>query len=137
MIFRWQNDPLCEGTPYPKVFREFKKTLGNYRKQKYGKAPTNGEEVLREFEKDAVRTDYGYSVLFEKGPLFNDVVIEDNFEYCVFSSWKSIALVLEYLPELMRFFILDATFRITPKGVWQQVLILHINFGMKVSKTNR
>lgn len=132
--FSWQKDPLCEGTPYPKVFHEFKKTLGNFRKLKYGKAPTNGIEVLTEFEKEAVLQDYGFSLLQEHGPIFNGVVVRDNFENCIFSSAKSIDLILENTTESERFFIVDGTFRITPKGVWKQVLILHINFGFKVSK---
>lgn len=130
--FRWQKDPLCEGTPYPKVFDEFKKTLGNCRKQRFGKSPTNGVEVLAEFEKQSVSEAYGFSLLQDHGQFFNDVVIEDNFENCIFSSSKSIDLILQNTTEAERFFIVDGTFRITPKGVWQQVLILHINFGIKV-----
>lgn len=131
--FRWQKDPLCEKTPYPKVFDEFKKTLQNCRKQRYGKSPINGTEILVEFEKQSVLDNYGFSLLQDHGSFFNDVVISDNFENCIFSSAKSIELILQNTTEAERFFIVDGTFRITPKGVWQQVLILHINFGIKVS----
>lgn len=131
---RWQNDALCDGAPYPKVFDEFKKTLGNYRRKKYGKAPENGREVLAEFEKESVRIDFAYSLLKDRGQFFNDAIISDRFEYCVFSSAKSISLILENTVESERFFTLDATFYITPYGVWEQTLILQINFGSKVSE---
>lgn len=124
---------MCNGTEYPKVFDEFKKTLSNIRKLKYGKSPTNGNEVLLEFQKENVRNNYGFSLLQDHGPFFNDVIITDRFENCIFSSAKSIALILENTVESERFFILDGTFSITAKGVWQQTLILHINFGIKVS----
>lgn len=103
---------------------------------KYGKSPTNGqeEEVLLEFQKENVRQDYGFSLLQDHGLFFNDVIITDKFDNCIFSSAKSIALIMENTVESERFFILDGTFRITPKGVWQQTLILHINFGIKVSQ---
>lgn len=134
--FRWQNDPLCKGAPYPKVYDEFKKTLSNIRKAKYGKSPTNGEEILLEFENEFIQKEYGFSLLQEHGDFLNDVVITDDFEYCIFSSAKSIALVLENIPVSQRFFILDGTFRITAKGVWEQTLILHINYGLKVSSNS-
>lgn len=133
-IFRWQKDPLCNG-PYPKTFSEFKKTLTNIRKRRYGKNPTNGEEVLAEFQKEEVLRDYGYSLLQDHGKLLNDVIITKTYENCIFSSAKSIALIKENVPEHKRFFILDGTFYITPKGVWKQVLILHARFGSKVSQT--
>lgn len=132
-IYSWQKDPLCKKSEYPRTFNEFKKTLTNIRSQKYGKSPTNGREVLLEFQKESVRNEYGYSLLQDHGPFFNDVIINDKFENCIFSSRKSIDLILENTLESERFFILDGTFRITAKGVWQQTLILHINFGIKVS----
>lgn len=132
-IYSWQKDPMCKGSEYPRTFDEFKKTLSNIRKKKYGKSPTNGREILLEFQKENVREEYGFSLLQDRGPFFNDVIITDRFENCIFSSSKSIALILENTLEKDRFFIVDGTFRITAKGVWQQTLILHINFGIKVS----
>lgn len=107
LIFSWQKDPLCEDTPYPKVFDEFRKTLSNCRKQKYGKAPTNGQEILAEFEKEYVSEAYAFSILKDHGPFFNDVVITDTFENCIFSSSKSIDLILQNTTEEERFFVVD------------------------------
>lgn len=122
---------MCNG-PYPKVFDEVKKTISNVRKNRFGKNPINGAEVLAAFEREQVMNDYGFSLLQDRGRFFDDVVITDEFENVIFKSAKSIALILENVPESERFFTLDATFRITAKGVWQQVLILHANYEKKV-----
>lgn len=98
----------------------------------YGKAPTNGVEVLAEFEKESVSELYAFSSLQDHGTFFNDVIITNNFENVIFSSSKSIDLILQNTTEAQRFFVVDGTFRITPNGIWQQVLILHVNFGIKV-----
>lgn len=119
---------MCSG-PYPKVFPQVKKTISNLRKNRFGKAPDNGTEVLEAFQKEQVMRDYGFSLLNERGRFFNDVIITNEFENVIFSSAKSIALILEHVPESQRFFILDGTFRVTPQGVWQQTLILHASFG--------
>lgn len=137
MNFSWQKDELCNGDPYPKLFSEFKKTLSNLRAQKYGSAPTNGKEIRNSIERNSL-TELEYSLLRdEEGKLhklLNEVVITDKFENCIFSSAKTLSLIKEYTEVEQRFFILDGTFRITPKGIWQQILILQINFGLKVDK---
>lgn len=133
ILIRWQNDSLCNGKPYPKVFDEIRKTLGEIKNRRFGKAPVNGKQVIEEFKKPTVMDAFGYSQLQDHGRIFNDVIISERFEYCVFSSAKSIALILENTEESERVFILDGTFRITPKGIWEQTLILQINFGIKVS----
>lgn len=101
---------------------------------KYGKAPTNGEEIRIEFEKPEILNDLGMSKHREHGPFFNQLQINDHFTNCIFSSAKAISLVLENVDENDRFFLMDGTFRITPRGIFQQVLILHIQFGIKVIK---
>lgn len=102
--------------PYPKVFDEFRKTLSNIRKSKYGKSPKNGLEVMTEFEKPHVREQYGFSLLTDHGRFLYDVIVTDTFENCIFASSKSIELILQHTIETERFFILDGTFRITPDG---------------------
>lgn len=129
--FRWQKDPMCTGS-YPKTYDELKKTISNHRTNRFGKAPINGTEILEKFEKEQILKDYGFSLLQERGRLFNDVIITDQYENVIFSSAKCIALIVENVPQNKRFFIVDGTFRITPKGVWQQTLILHAYFGEKV-----
>lgn len=126
----WQNDPLCDG-PFPKTFDEVKRTLENCRKQKYGKAPTNCEEILREFQRQEIFTSLGHSLHKDRGVLFNTVQKGSTFENCIFSSAKSIALIKDNVDTKDRFFAMDATFRVTPRGKFKQLLIIHARFGKK------
>lgn len=67
-----------------------------------------------------------------KYPLFNEIQIEKNFSNCIFSSQSSIALVNKYTEPHERFFVMDGTFRITPHGIFNQVLVIYVRFGLKV-----
>lgn len=103
------------------------------KKKRNGKPPTTGEEIRLEFLKPNIMDDLGHSKHRERGRFFNDVLIESEYTNCIFSSAKSISLILENVPEKERFFLMDGTFRITPQGVFQQVLILQAQFGIKVN----
>lgn len=105
--------------------------MENCRKQKYGKPPTNCEEIKREFEKVEVFEALGRSNHVERGVLFNTVQIEDGFQICIFSSAKSIALIKENVAVKDRFFIMDATFRSTARGIFMQSLLIHAQYGKK------
>lgn len=129
---RWQSDTRCADIPFPKKFTEVKRTIEEIRKQRYGKAPTNGKEVLEEFSKPEIFQKLGLSLHRERGVFFNKMDIHKNFENCIFSSSKAIQLILENTKKEDRCFLMDATFRSTPKGIFQQVLLLHIQFGIKV-----
>lgn len=102
------------------------------RKSKYGKPPVSPEDIALEFEKADVLRDLGTSLERDKGPLYNATQIEKNYSNCIFSSAKSISLIKEHLEVHERFFLMDATFRITPRGIFQQVLVIYIRFGSKV-----
>lgn len=66
---------------------------------------------------------------------FNEIRIENNFSYCIFSSRKSVDLITEQIEEEERFFLMDGTFRITPRGVFKQVLIIHLQYKKKVCES--
>lgn len=131
-MFRWNNNPLCTG-PFPYNFETVEKTLRERRKSKYGKPPVSPEEIVLEFEKSDVLRDLGTSKHRDKGPFYNTTQIENNYSNCIFSSAKSIELAKEHLEVHERFFSMDATFRITPRGIFQQVLVIYIHFGSKVT----
>lgn len=131
-LFRWQSDTLCNNA-FPQTFSEVKRTLEECRRAKYGKAPTTGEEIQSDFRKFEIFEDLGRSRHRERGIFFNDIHIEANYCNCIFSSAKSISLIIENIREKDRFFIMDGTFRITPRGVFQQVLIIYLYYRNKVS----
>lgn len=68
------------------------------------------------------------------GNLFNYLHEEKEFSYCVLVSPQSIELITNNLEPNERFYLIDGTFRITPMcNVFKQVLIVHAQFGIKVS----
>lgn len=119
--------------PFPKKFDEVKRTLEECRKQRYGKAPRNGREIIQEFSKTEGYQNLGLSLHRERGVFFNRMEVNEHFENCIFSSSKSISLILEHTKKEERCFVMDATFRSSPQGIWQQVLILQVQFGIKVA----
>lgn len=90
-------------------------------------------EIQLAFNDPNLRNDLGCSLFGRREALYNDIIIEKDFTNCIFSSAKSIALVKEFIEPYKRFFVMDATFRVTPIGDFDQVLVLYVQFGIKVS----
>lgn len=107
-----------------------------YRKKKYGKSPTTAEEIQKEMSKPKIFDDLGLSLHREKGVLYDTIDIQPDYVNCFFSSKKSIELIKENVEEKDRFFLMDGTFKITPKGFFQQVLIIYVQFGIRVCIQN-
>lgn len=118
---RWQNDSLCD-RPFPKTFREVKRTIENIRQQKYGKAPRNCLEIQAEFQKADIFENLCLSRHRDRGIFFNTAQIINDFENRIFSSAKSISLIKENI---------DATFRVSPQGIFNQLLVIHVQYGKK------
>lgn len=129
---RWNNDPLCTG-PFPKSFLTYERTLREIRKKRHGKSPQTFEEIATEFGKSEVIDDIGKSLYGAKGALYNGIVIGDDFCNCFFSSEHSISLLKANVPAHERFFVMDGTFRSSPRIGFQQVLIIYTQFGIKVT----
>lgn len=106
--------------------------MRNYRSAKYSKSPVTPEEIELEFKKDDVFEDLGLSQHREHGVLFNKIDIQDEYCNCIFSSANLIDLVKKKLEPNERFFVMDGTFRITPHGPFKQVLIIHVEYDLKV-----
>lgn len=102
------------------------------RKTRFGKSPNTPHEVNDEFSKPEILNCLGKSLYNESGNIYNGIQIETGYSNCIFSSPYAISLVKEKLEIHERFFLMDATFRITPRGAFQQVLIIYIKFGIKV-----
>lgn len=131
LSFRWDADQNCIGH-HLKPYESYNRTLRDARKKHLGKSPTSPEEIRTEFAKLSIMDRLGTSLHHEKGVLYNGIQIEEDYCNCFFSSPKSIKLVKEHLDPSERFFVMDATFRVTPQSTFEQVLIIHIRFGIKV-----
>lgn len=132
--FRWNDDPLCDG-PFPIDFKRIAKTLTNWKKEKYVTSPKNCEEIKKAFENPATLRDLGTSLHKDHGLIFNHIHEQEEFSYCVLSSPKSIQIMNDDLDKDERFYLIDGTFYITPMcSVFKQSLIIHGQFGLKVSE---
>lgn len=133
LSFRWNEDPKTNG-PFPFEQSTITKSLKNLRKARYKSSPNSIEEIRNAFNDPVILKDLGTSLHKEKGLIYNHTHEERDFAYTVFSSPKSIQLILNNLEPEERFYLVDGTFRITPmSGVFKQVLIIHAQFGIKVS----
>lgn len=129
--FRWHLDPICKGQ-YPKNYENIEKTLRDIRRTKVRKSPTTAEEVELAFQNQNVMDSLGTSLYGQRGLLFNTIQIHENFSNCIFSSPSSIALVKRNFDIQERFFVMDGTFAITPRGIFNQVLVVNVRFELKV-----
>lgn len=103
------------------------------RKKRHGASPQSFDEIAKEFNKSEVMNDIGKSLYGSKGALYNGIIIEKEFCNCFFSSEHSISLLKTNVPEHERFFVMDGTFRSSPRIGFQQNLIIYTQFGIKVT----
>lgn len=106
--------------------------MEDWRKAKYGKAPSNAQQLDDKFKDRNIFEALGKSLYRDCGVLYNCSQITENYANCIFSSSKSIDLIKKNVEEKDRFFLMDATFSVTPRGEFQQVLIIYAQFGPKV-----
>lgn len=128
---RWTQDIKCVG-PFPKNFETYERTLRDLRKTRFGKSPSTPQEIDEEFRKPEFLFSLGKSLYRESGPIYSGIQIEAGYSNTIFSSPHSISLVKKHLKTNERFYLMDATFSITPRDMFQQVLIIHIKYGIKV-----
>lgn len=127
----WHRDERCAG-PFPKNFESIEKTLRNLRKSQFGKSPMSAKEIEHVFNKPEIMEGLGTSLHHEKGPIYNGIQITDKFTNCIFFSPKSITLITHNMEPHERSLLMDGTFRITPRGIFSQLLVIYVQFGIKV-----
>lgn len=130
---RWEADEECKG-PFPIVQSSVEKTLMNYRNEKFRKAPTHCSEIESVLEDELMSSTFCHSFHRERHRLYDTTFSSDEFGYCIFSSKKSIQLILNAQKnEEERFLVMDATFSITPNRMFYQVLIIYARYFEKVN----
>lgn len=133
---RWEADSECENLGvFPIVFTSIEKTLSNHRLAKLRKAPNKCSEIDDVFKDPEVRSTFCESLHKEKYNLYDKTFSSKEFGYCIYSSKKSIELIESNVAELDRFLVMDATFSISPKQMFYQVLIIYARYFEKVRDT--
>lgn len=97
--------------------------------------PTTINELIDLYSKDDVIENFGYS-LHERDEryVFNDTILNggNNGSYCIFSSKRNIELMNEHIPIERRHILMDATFKVVPRGPFKQLLIIYVAYLKKV-----
>lgn len=109
------------------------RTLRELRRSQFQKSPVTAEDIKSAFENENVMDELGRSLYGMKHELFNDIQITKDYSNCIFSSKSSIDIVKKYIEQQDRFFIMDGTFRITPHGIFTQVLVIYVRYEFKVT----
>lgn len=95
-------------------------------------APKTPEEIVKMFSQQNIKDTFGMSLGPHKEEFYKDTVIEKNFAYTIFQS-KGICNFVESLPASQRNYMLDGTFQSVPRGDYQQLLIIYIEYCEHVS----
>lgn len=108
--------------------------MKNWRSSKYAKYPRTAEEIEKAFQTPHIMDDLGTSLHHTKQALFNTIQKGNGYENLIFSSAASIQLIKDNTTADERLFLMDATFKITPNSIFKQVLVIYVQFGIKVSR---
>lgn len=95
--------------------------------------PKTAKEVIKVYGMQKIMKLYGTTISPSVPETFYDTTHEcDSFAYTVYSSKKAIALMEAHIPIDERFLYIDATFKVCPKSVYQQLLIIFVEHHKQV-----
>lgn len=109
------------------AYKKASKSMYSARKRALPITPKNVAEIDEVFEQADVMTMYGMTDRTDdaqKTRFFKGTIGEKNHSACVFASDDIVRSILETSESHERLLYSDATFYITPKGIFTQVLIL-------------
>lgn len=102
-----------------------------FSKQTLPKSPKDVPEILRASSNEFVKKNYGTTLRQnkdEKSDFFRHAFQSNEYAFCIYASNDIInAINQEILPENRQYFM-DGTFKVCPMGIFQQLLIVHVNF---------
>lgn len=109
--------------------------MTNIRNEKFRKAPTHCSQIEDCLKDKLMSSSFCHSFHKERYRLYDTTFTSEDFGYCIFSSKKSINLILDaQKEEKERFLMMDATFSITPNRMFYQVLIIYASYFEKVEQ---
>lgn len=105
--------------------------LNRLKNKVYPKKPKTSEKIAEELQKPHIREKYG-KTLDKAREFYIDSVIKPTFSFHLFASIAAISFIQTYLNKPgERFYSLDGTFQVVPKGLGQ-LFIISIQFKNKV-----
>lgn len=113
------------------VYQRKERQLNRIKNVTYPKAPQSCAEVIEAFKSQQIMNKYGFNLRGTE-PLYAGGVSARTFAFCLFASAESISLVAAKIPPGKRNYLMDATFKIVPRGQFSQLLIIHIQWNGNV-----
>lgn len=107
--------------------------LNRMKNKGYPKKPQTSQDMATVLSKPDIREAYGRT-LDGKRPFYIDSVVRPSFSFHLFASLAVISFIKDYIKVGERFYSMDGTFQVVPKGL-SQLLIISIQFKSKVSET--
>lgn len=109
-------------------FKVVESICNSSRREALPKNAANVPDILEAFGKEHILETYGYTYRPKGGErsTFLKYAFEcDEFSYCIFASDDIVKMIEENVEPSNRKLYSDATFKVTPIGVFRQVLVLH------------
>lgn len=103
------------------------------------KSPITCEEIIEAYKNQHVKANYGMSLqnqtdedALPSAEFFKTAYKSKGFSYVVFAS-QNIINSMEQIQPKKRKFLLDATFKVCPYGIYNQLLVIHVEHLSEVS----
>lgn len=120
--------------------RKIKRNLIKIASDEIPKTPTTSSEIIAAYAKEKIKECYGMTKQDGKDPdklkskLFFKYAYESKaFSYCIFASDNIISAIEKHIPVERRKYLMDATFKVCPYGIFNQLLIVYIEYLGEVS----
>lgn len=89
----------------------------------------SGEEIIAAFENEGTMTSFGYSKHDNSTPLYKGTIMDGVKYICTFLASETIIdMIKENIEPERRKYMMDATFKIVPVGVFKQLLIIYVEY---------
>lgn len=100
----------------------------------YITSPNSPIDVINAFQRQSIWNSFGITLNKQNPrPFYTACIAEENFSYCIFTSFHIIEMIKENIAPNNRCYLMDATFKIVPHGCFNQLLIIYITYFDKVS----
>lgn len=98
---------------------------GRRRKNKYPKIPKCPSDIVLAFDNLDTYQKFAFNLRKTK-PFYIDTIEVGAGAFSIFVSYEVIDLIKRYIEPKDRNYLMDGTFAVTPKGLFYQLLIIHI-----------
>lgn len=95
----------------------------------FAASPKSGEEIIAAFEKENIMSSFGYSNHENPKTLYKGTIMDGDNYVCTFLVSETIIDMIATNIDLeRRRYMMDATFKIVPVGIFKQLLIIYVEY---------